>query len=94
MYQLYQKEGSAWEIGFNEMAKAGFKLDYDSKQYQFVRKCMSSYIGGEYDDVTILNETLKEHTLRHKIDMRLEEAWRKNEIIFLLCRIYLNTLLV
>lgn len=71
------KEGSAWEIGFNEMAKAGFKLDYDSKQYQFARKCMSSYIGGEYDDVTILNETLKEHTLRHKIDMRLEEAWRK-----------------
>lgn len=38
---------------------------------------MSSYIGGEYDDVTILNESLKEHTLRHKIDMRLEEAWGK-----------------
>lgn len=67
------KEGAAWEIGFNEMAKAGFILHYKSPEYQFARKCLSSYVGGEYDDVTILNDSLKEHTLQYKIDKILEQ---------------------
>jgi len=63
-------ESVAWEIGFREMAKAGFCLHYNSKEYEYARKSLASYIGGEYDDV-IHHSKLYQHSLRCEIDKDL-----------------------
>lgn len=68
------KEGMAWEVGFGLAAKHGFVWGYSSKQYQYARKCLATYVGGEYDDVTVLNEYMKEHTLTYRLEKRIKEA--------------------
>jgi len=38
-------------VHFTEAAKLGFKWDYRSKQYDYGRECLASYVNGEYDDI-------------------------------------------
>jgi hypothetical protein len=44
-------EGCAWETGLTEATKYGRKWDYNSEQMKWSRKCLASYIHGEYDDL-------------------------------------------
>jgi hypothetical protein len=45
------KEGAAWEIGLSTAANYGRTWEYDSKEYQWARKHLASYVGGECDDL-------------------------------------------
>lgn len=53
---IVSSEGAAWEIGFAIAAKEGYKWNYHSKAYQYGRRCLKSYIGGEYDDLKDIKE--------------------------------------
>ena len=44
-------EGCAWEGGLTEAAKYERKWDYNSEQMKWARKCLASYVCGEYDDL-------------------------------------------
>lgn len=44
-------EGCAWEIGLTEAAKYGRKWDDNSEQMRWARRCLASYVHGEYDDL-------------------------------------------
>jgi len=44
-------EGAAWEIGLTEAARHGRVWDYKSKEMEWCRKQLASYVGGEYDDL-------------------------------------------
>ena len=44
-------EGCAWEIGLTEAAKHGRTWDYGSKQLEWAREQLASYVCGEYDDL-------------------------------------------
>jgi hypothetical protein len=41
---LISKEALAWEIGFSIAKKEGYDWDYYSKQYDYARKCLLSYL--------------------------------------------------
>lgn len=46
---MISKEAIAWEIGLDIAAKEGFIWDYKSKQYNYARDCLKSYIESDID---------------------------------------------
>jgi len=45
------REGAAWELGLNAAFEHGREWDYYSKELEWARKQLASYINGEYDDL-------------------------------------------
>ena len=44
-------ESTAWSIGFKIAHENGYEYDYQSKEYEYARKSVASYVNGEYDDM-------------------------------------------
>jgi hypothetical protein len=43
------QEALAWEVGFTLARKEGYNWDYYSKQYNYARRCLKSYLHYERD---------------------------------------------
>jgi len=46
-------EGAAWEIGLTEASRYGRVWDYKSKEMNWCREQLASYVNGEYDDLKV-----------------------------------------
>lgn len=44
-------EGAAWERGIELAAKHGYIYDYNSKEFEYGRKCLKSYFNSEYNEL-------------------------------------------
>jgi galactitol-specific phosphotransferase system IIB component len=44
-------EGAAWELGLSEASAYGRTWKYKSKEMEWARKQLASYVGGEYDEL-------------------------------------------